>query len=187
MKWFSVAGLIGFILVLYGVISAVFYANTTWYSYFVIGVTLFLGYINYRLDNESILRKRPVYILKTFAFYLVIAVVIELIGRFWLNLWNYPSFNLTDEIIHVFLIGYPFAFFSIYESFVLLRKRFSFIVTIILTTLINGFAHEIPNTFAWEWVYTVSFGFEILQINILAIIAWTILIAVPLLGKRTLG
>lgn len=81
-----------------------------------------------------------------------LTILIEIIGRFILNLWNYPSFNLTDKIIHVFLIGYPFAFFSIHESIKLIRKKIkSWSLSIILATIINAFFHEVPNIFSWEW------------------------------------
>jgi len=191
MRWVHVVGFIGLLLVVYGLISAIIFSNVTWYSYFVVGGTFFLGYTNYRLKNESILKvleKNRTKVLKIYGFYLFMTIFIELIGRILFHLWKYPSFNLPEKIIHVFLIGYPFAFFFIYESFVLIRKRIqSFSFTIILATLINAFLHEIPNTFAWEWKYKIPYiTFEVLQINIVIIIGWVVLIGVPLIAKKIL-
>jgi hypothetical protein len=187
-KYFYTWGIIGLFLAIYGIASAILYSNVTWYSYFVVGVTFFFAWINQILKNDSLFEKSKIYLLKTYGLYLFFTILIEIIGRFILNFWNYPSFNLTDKVIHVFLIGYPFAFFSIYESFKLIRKKVpSLTVTIILATLINAFVHELPNIFAWEWVYTIPYiTFEILQINIVIIVGWFVLITVPLITKRLL-
>lgn len=187
-KYFNILGIIGLLLAVYGVASAILYSNVTWYSYFVIGGTFFLAWINQILKNDSLFEKSKIYLLKTYAIYLFFTILIEIVGRFIFNFWNYPSFNLVDEIVHVFLIGYPFAFFFIHESFKLVQKKVhSLSVTIILATLINAFAHELPNIFAWEWIYTIPYvTFEILQINIVVIVGWVILIAIPLITKRIL-
>lgn len=183
---YGIIGIIGLILAVYGLVSAVFYSNVTWYSYFVIGGTLFLAYINSKLKNESILGKSRIYFLKTYGLYLLFAVLIEIIGAFLLGFWEYPSFGVADKVIHVFLISYPFAFFFIHESFNLLRKIApSYSLTIILAMLINAFLHELPNVFAREWVYTIPYlTLEILHINIVVIVGWLVLVAIPLLTKR---
>jgi hypothetical protein len=187
-KYSHILGIIGFLLAIYGLVSAILYSNVTWYSYFVIGGTLFLAWINQILKNDSIFEKGKYYLLKTFVLYLIFTVLIEIVGRFILNFWNYPSFNLVDKLLNVFLIGYPFAFFFIHESFKLIRRKVpSLSITIILATLINAFAHEVPNIFAWEWVYTIPYvTFSILQINIVVIVGWVVLIAIPLITKRIL-
>jgi len=119
-------GFAGLIITLYGVISAIFYSNINWYAYFVIGGTFFLGYINYKLKNKSIfkkLEKNKNEIFKTYLYYLSAGIIIELIGRFFLNFWHYPSLSGLNEIIQVFFIFYPFGLFFIYETFVLIRKK----------------------------------------------------------------
>jgi hypothetical protein len=183
---FIFLGIIGLLFAIYGVVSAILYSNATWYSYFVVGGTFFLAWINLILKNDSIFEKCKIYILKTYGLYLLFTIAIEIVGRFILNFWHYPFFNLADKIIHVFLIGYPFAFFFIYESVKLIRMKVpSLAVTIILATLINAFVHEVPNIFAWEWVYTIPYvTFEILQINIVIIVGWVILIAVPIITTK---
>lgn len=186
-KYFHVLGIGGFFLVVYGIISAILYSNTIWYSYFTVGGTFFLAWINQILKNGSIFEKPEGYLLKTYVIYLLFTILIEVVGRFIFNFWNYPSFNLRDMIIHVFLIGYPFALFSVYESFKLIRKKFSLPISIILATIINAFIHELPNTFAWEWIYTIPFiTFNFLRINIIVIIGWVILIVVPLITEKIL-
>ncbi|MBI2173386.1 MAG: hypothetical protein HYT73_04255 [Candidatus Aenigmarchaeota archaeon] len=180
-----IIGIIGLLLALYGIISAVFYSNILWYSYFVVGGTLFLAYANCRLKNDSILKHDRKYILKTYGIYLLFTILIEIAGRFVLGLWNYPFFSLMDEFVHVFLIGYPFVFFFVRESFVMINKKTGLLAAIILTTLVNAFVHEIPNTFVWVWVYTIPYvTLEIFQINIVVIVGWAILVLVPLITKR---
>lgn len=183
---FIFIGIIGLLFAIYGVFSAILYSNATWYSYFVIGGTFFLAWINQIIKNDSIFEKSKIYLLKTYGLYLLFTIVIEIVGRFIFNFWHYPSFDLADKIIHVFLIGYPFAFFLIHESFKLIRKKVpSLAVTVIFTTLVNAFVHEVPNIFAWEWVYTIPYvTFEMLQINIVVIVGWVVLIAVPIITYR---
>lgn len=120
--------------------------------------------------------------MKTYLAYLIITVAIEIVGRGMLQLWSYPHLSSAAQVIHVFVIGYPFAFFLIFESYKLLKKVLkSTTQTIIITTLISASIHEIPNIFAWEWKYTIPFiRFEILQVNIVVIIGWIILVLIPL-------
>lgn len=178
-------GIMGLILALYGIFSAIKFGNIFWYTYFTIGGTLFLGYINYSKKNENILtnfEKNPKRILKIYLFYVLMAVVTEYLGRVVLNMWIFGPFNTSQVIIHGFLIGYPFAFFFVYESFILIKEKIkSFNLAFIITTLLNAFLHEFPNTFAWAWTYTLNFGFEIFRINIWIIIAWAILVEIPII------
>ena len=190
-KWITAAGIVGLILALYGLISAIFYSSATWYDYFVIGGAFFLGYVNYKLKNESVLgllEENKLRVFGNYALYAIAGIIIELVGRFLLHLWEYPSLNHAAETIRIFIIFYPFGFFFIYESFVLIKSKLqSFGLTVVVATLVNAFLHEIPNTFAWEWRYTIPYvTFEILRINIVVIVGWAILIAVSLLVKRIL-
>ena len=191
-KYLNIIGGIGLLLFLYGLITAIFYSKVPWLSYFVIGGVFFLGYINYRYSNESVIRRletNKTEVFKTYLVYLFAGLIIEFIGRFLLHLWEYPLFNITDEIIHVFLIVYPFGFFFIYETFVFIRKKVqNFGLAIIVTTLVNAFLVEVPNTFVWEWRYTIPYiTFEILRVNIIVIIGWVFLVMIPLMVKELLG
>ena len=55
----------------------------------------------------------------------------------------------------------------------------------ILTTILSAFAHEWPNTFAYEWVYYIpKITYNILNINLVVILGWSILVAIPLLVNK---
>ena len=71
-------GLVGLILAAYGLVSAIFYASVVWYSFFVIGLTLFLGYLNHLLGNESLFKRRIIDVLKIYVLYVFFTVIIEL-------------------------------------------------------------------------------------------------------------
>ncbi len=187
-KIFFILGIIGLLIAIYGVTSAVFTRKVTWYSYFIVGGTLFLAWINYVLNNDSLFEKRRIYILKTYGIYLLFTILVEVVGRVILNLWEYPSFGLVDKLINVFLIGYPFNLFFLHEFFKLIRKKVSsFSTAVFLTTIINAFLHEIPNTFVWEWVYKIPYvTIEIFQINIVVIFGWVILVSIALITKKIL-
>ena len=184
-------GSIGFILLIYSLISAFFYSSKIWYSFFTIGGFLFLSSVNYSIQGKSIINifeknwKKGILI---YLLFLIITVFIELIGRFWLGLWNYPDFSLIEKLIHVLIIGYPFALLFVYETIILLRYFLTSNIAIItIATFANAFLHEIPNTFAWEWVYTIPYvTFEILQINIVVILGWVILIIATLIIEKIL-
>ncbi|MBI2650525.1 hypothetical protein HYX04_04375 [Candidatus Woesearchaeota archaeon] len=186
--YFYLLGILGVIVASYGIFSAIVYSNATWFSYFAIGGTFFLGYVNYKIKNASIFEKSKTYLLKTYVVYLFFAILIEVLGRTILHFWDYPSFDLAHKIIHVFLIGYPFVFFFIHESFKIIRKKVSYFpFAFILATLINAFIHEAPNIFAQEWVYAIPYtNLKFLNIHIAVIAGWAILVAVPLITKRIL-
>ena len=184
-------GLIGSILILYGFILAFFKSNVFWYDYFVIGGTLLFGSINYKIGNAglfALIKNKSINFLKLYISYLIFAILIEIVGRFLLNLWFYPSSSVLDQIIYVFLIGYPFAFFFVYETFVMFNGKIrSKTLAFVFTFIFSAFLHEIPNVFVWSWIYTIPYiKFEIFQINIVVIIGWSILVLVPLLVKRYL-
>ena len=174
-------GYIGLIVMIIGLVLAIFFANTYWYSFFVIGGTLFLAYVNKKIKNKSlfnVLAKDKIKFFYIWISYIFLSVIIEIVGRFILDFWYYPTYNFFDEIINVYLIGYPFALFMTYETFILIYSKVkNFLVTFVGTTIISGFIHEIPNTFAYEWVYTIRYEiFEILNINVVVIFGWFILV-----------
>lgn len=182
-------GFLGFILFVYGAISAILFSSPIWFSFYAIGGTFFIGYINVKLKNTSILKEfnnKKLIFLLNYAFYVFAAVLIELLGRGLLNLWYYPSFDFAKTAIHVFLIGYPFSFFFIRESYILVGKFVKNKVWVfVLTAISNALIHEIPNTFAWEWKYTISFlPIELLNINILVILGWFFLVFVAIVVDK---
>ena len=160
-----------------------------WYGYFVVGGAVFLASVNYGKGEKTLLwllendKKRLV---RIYLLYTLAAVAIELVGRFGFHLWHYNLHGSLVQFINVFLITYQFAFFLIYELFILLRKYIATIPFLFaVLVVINAFVHEIPNTFAHEWVYTIpGISYEIFGINIVVIAGWSILVAVPFLVRR---
>ena len=175
----KILGFLGLILILTGLLLALQFASQVWYTPFVIGGTLFLGYLNDKNKQGvfNIYRKNKMNFLRIWAVYIITALIIEVLGRYILKLWYYPSFTLTEEIIHVYLIGYPFALFMTYETYVLIHEKVKeYWEAIIVTTVLSAFLHEIPNTFAWEWVYTIPrVTREVLGINVVVIGGWIVL------------
>lgn len=183
------AGVLGLFAAAYGIWSAIFEANVFWYSYFVIGGTLFLAYVNYAMGNENLFekcRKMPVRFAKLYAVFVCVGIASEAAGRMVLHLWYLHPFSLAEEILHVYAVGYPFALFLAYESFTIIRKHVkSLYASVIVATLSNAFVHEIPNTFAWAWTYTIPFvDIEIAKVNIIVIIGWSILVIIPAIANR---
>jgi hypothetical protein len=265
-------GLTGGLLLTYGLYAAIFAGSPYWYSYFVIGLFLFLDRCDAFLNQDSNLNRlcnhnwrTPVY---TYLVYLAGALMLDLlIGSYIGKLWVYPHFNLFERFINVILIGYPFAFFScaaFYRVLVKLLRNFprSFnqsntalqplgmiilIITIVSTIFpilyfllfgnlhiqgiiilcsligvfslspvslimgkksllqgilnldwpvilalllsipVNALAHELPNTFAWEWRYqNLPFGFlEILGIPVIVFtVGWTYLTIFGISGNE---
>ncbi len=189
-KNYSVIGILGFIMLVYSIVSAIFYNNIYWYSYFVIGGTLFLAYLNFMLKNDSLItrfNKNKINEFKKYVYYLLFAISIEFIGRYILNLWEYSYFNLNDIIFNVLIIGYPFAFFFVYESFIMIRSKFDFYISLLISIIINALIHEYPNNFVYEWKYNIpNVSFEILKLNIVVWFGWIILIIIPLLVNNKL-
>ncbi len=179
--------IISVLLISYGVYSAIITANKIWYSFFSIGLTIFLGLINLKIKNKSAITEicsKPRRFIKIYTIYLVIGIIYEILGNYFLHLWYYPSFNFAEMIIHVFLIGYPFALFSAYETYRILHSKNLFL-GIISTTLLSAFIHEIPNIYAQEWIYTIPYiKWSILGINIIVVIGWVLLVIPNILIER---
>jgi hypothetical protein len=112
-----ITGLIGCVLVGYGLFAALINGSPYWYSYFVSGLFLLLDRCDARLNHDSNLTRlfnqnwhTPVY---TYLVYLAGALILDLLlGSHIGNLWVYPQFDRTERLINVILIGYPLAFFS---------------------------------------------------------------------------
>lgn len=148
-KYISSLGIAGLLSAVYGIVSAVLWASTVWFSYYIIGGIFFLAWLNYLLKNDSLFIKGKTYIFKTYGLYLFFMAIIEIVGRFTINFWEYPAFDFQDEIIHVFAIGYPFVFAFFHELFKIIRPQASsYLWAIVITILIGAFATEISNTYA---------------------------------------
>lgn len=174
-------GPIGLMLALYGIATAVLYENGRWYNFFTIGGTFFLADLALMLRGDAILCLPWQQLLLRYCLYVVVGKFFEVVFCQILGLWYYPDFHITE-----ILIGYPFAFFMIHESWQLIRPRFAVVShAFIVTTLFHAFAHELPNTVAKEWVYTIPHITQnILGINIVVIAGWSLLVTTPLLVDR---
>lgn len=181
----QVAGSLGLIIASYAILSAFLFSNPVWYSYFVIGGTLLLGYLNERLGDDSILRAfstNPRKIVVRYAAFIAVAIAIEIVGRFVFHFWEYTTLSPAEQIVHLTLIQYSIGFFYLHESFVLVRKAVGSVgLAFIITSLANGSLIEFINTLAPEWRYNTPFvTIEILGINVLGILGWLIMTSVPI-------
>lgn len=176
-------GLVMFVLGLY---LAFFQHSDIWYSVFLVGGFLFLEGINSQ-RGFSVLKNKKWFLL-TWLIFIVITIAVEIVGNLWLNLWDYPTFNQLDYIIHVLIIGYPFSGFFGLEFFVLLQKCFSSrkaqIITLPVSAILFGYLNEFPNTFAYEWKYINWPGGEFLGISISVSFLWILLLFVILFKKH---
>jgi hypothetical protein len=166
-------------------ISLAFLKINFWYFPAVIGVWLFFDYFSSIKNNNTaiqILRKNKKDFLRLYIFMFMFGCTIEIIGRFILRLWFYPSYtNVIFDLVN--LIFYPFillSFREMYNSIKIICKNW--IVTTILSMLLGIIIWEIPNLYSKDWIYTIPFiSFEILHLNIIVIIGWSILILGPLI------
>lgn len=170
---------------MYAIFSAIYASNQLWYSSFAIGATLWLGYVNYRLGIASVLfdvAARRRWLLLAFGAYVLAAIGIELVLRFWLGFVYYPSLSIADQIVHLVLIQYAIGFFYIYEFYAIVRHWLkSAVLALLISSLINGFTIEYLNTFSWEWRYNVPFApYELFQVNVLAVFGWIIMAIIPI-------
>ena len=110
-------GVIGLVMAIYGIYSAFAGACSYWYSFFVIGSFAFFDLLDFRINCESnigrLLRGRWTTFVGTYILYLFCAVAIDLYGTVVSGTWVYPHFDLKQNVLHVVIIGYPFAFFSV--------------------------------------------------------------------------
>ena len=182
MKYLAPFGLVLFV---FGLYLAFFQHSDIWYSVFLIGGFLFLEGINYP-NGFSVLKNRK-WFLKTWLIFISITVVFEVIGNLYLNLWDYPTFNRLDYLIHAIIIGYAFTGFFGLEFFCFIQRIFiskkAQIIILPVSAVLFGYLNEYPNIFAYEWKYiNWPFG-EFLGIPILISFLWIILLFVLFFKK----
>ena len=180
--------IIGIIIILYSLILTILFHNPIGCVFFVSGAFLFFSSLNYHLKNQStikLLQTNKPRVLRLYLLFLAATILIEIAGRIILHLWVWPNFDTLELILYVILIGYPISFFFYYELFILIKKGTNMIASIITTTIIAAIALELPNTFAWGWIYTIPYiNLEILKVNIVVWLGWIILIAIPLIANK---
>ena len=175
----------GLVLFVFGLYLAFFQHSNIWYSFFLIGGFFLVEGINYPY-GFSVLKNRKLF-LRTWLIFIVISIFIEIVGNYWLDLWDYPSFGKTEYLIHLLITGYVFTGFFGLEFFVLLQRIFtskkSQIIILPIFAFLFGYLNEYPNIFAYEWKYiNWPFG-EFLGIPILVSFLWIILLFVLFFKK----
>ena len=177
--------LFGLILLAFGLYLAFFQHSDIWYSVFLVGGFLLLEGINYSKGFSVFTNIK--WFLQTWLIFIVIGALIEAIGNLWLNLWDYPTFNKLDYLIHVLIIGYAFISFLGLEFFVLVQRVFSSrilqIIFLTISALLLGYINEYPNIFAYEWKYINLPLNEFLGIPIMVSFLWIILLLVLFFKK----
>jgi hypothetical protein len=115
-----ISGIVGLFVSLYGLYSAIFRSSQIWYSFFTVGSFLFFASVSYWLRKDSSLNSvlRKAWLLGLlYLVFLGITVLVEFYGRFVGSFWTYPYFDQGELILHVYLLGYPFAFLSVIPLF----------------------------------------------------------------------
>ena len=177
---------VGLILFVFGLGLAFFRHYDSWYSVFLTGGFLFLEGVNFP-KGFSVLKNGGRF-LPTWLIFIATAIAVEVVGNYWLNLWDYPTFDKLDYLIHVLIIGYPLACFFGLEFFVLLQRIFKSsrvqIAILPIAAFLFGYLNEYPNLFAYEWKYNNwPFG-ESLGIPILVALLWILLLVVLFFKKQ---
>ena len=123
-----ISGIAGLVVSLYGLYSAIFRSSPIWYSFFTVGSFLFFAPVSYWLRNDSFLHsvlRRPWLLGLLYLVFLGVTVLVEFYGRHVGNFWTYPSFDPAELILHVYLIGYPFALLSVIPLFEIVEHLIS--------------------------------------------------------------
>ena len=175
--------IIGLLVSILSLISA-FLGVHNWYFPATIGVWIFFDSIS-SIKNKNtplqILKRSKPQFLNLYLIMMILGLVIELVGRFIFNLWSYPFINNNFKELLI-IIFYPFILFSFAETYRSLKIKIkSNVQAFVLSMIIGIIIWEIPNLVSKDWIYKINFfPYEILGINILVIIGWSFLIALPL-------
>lgn len=182
--------LLSLALALSGVLFARF-AVAGWYSLFVVGGVFTLAWLNYILKRPGLISdlvQFPRQMATFFILAVLAGMLVELLGRGLLGFWAYPDLSVTEQIMHVFVVSYPFAFLMIVESFVLVRSFLPAALALPLVWLVNTFMHEVPNTWVGEWVYSIPVvDLTVGGVNVVVISGWWLLVALAFVLRERAG
>ena len=151
-----------------------------WFYPGVIGIWLVFDYIASRKNKNTALQVLLKDKKKFFNLYLALfflACTGEIIARFILKWWDYPYLSPGMYLFGLFL--YPFNLFFYREMYVSIRNYINWKIALPLAMLVGIIVWELPNIFSGDWIYTIPFGFEIFNLNIIVIIGTIALIAFP--------
>lgn len=151
-----------------------------WFFPVVIGIWLVFDYFASKKNKNTALQVLLRDKKKFFNLYLTLfffACAVEIIGRFILNWWDYPYLSPGIYLFGLFL--YPFNLFFYREMYMSIRNYINWKVALPLAMLVGIIVLELPNMFSGDWVFTIPFGFEIFNLNIVIIIGTAALIVFP--------
>ena len=123
-----ISGIVGLFVGMYGLYSAIFRSSPIWYSFFTVGSFLLFAPVSYRLRKDSLLHsvlRKPWLLGLLYLAFLSITALVEFYGRYAGNFWTYPYFDRGELILHVYLLGYPFAFLSVIPLFEIVEHLIS--------------------------------------------------------------
>ena len=160
-----------------------FYKSRIWYFFTAVGLWLIFDYMASLYTKNTALqvflrdKKRFFHL---YFIMILLAASVEYFGRYILNLWEYPSLNKVHEIVGAFF--YPFLLFQLREMYTLVKSKIKKpIVSLAAAVILGVIIWEVPNLFSEDWIYHIPFvSLEILQINIVVILGWTLLILLPI-------
>ena len=159
-----------------------FQKSSIWYFFGGLGLWFIFDYLasfNAKKTALQIFLKDRKKFLKLYFAMLLFGAAVELMGRFILGLWEYPLYNKFHEIASIFF--YPFLLFQLREMYTSIKSQIRSTATSVIVSVILGvIIWEIPNLFSNNWIYYIPIiKLEILEINIVVIIGWTLLILIP--------
>ncbi|MCD4771562.1 hypothetical protein K8R30_04075 [archaeon] len=164
-------------------IAAAFYKINNWYFTATIGIWLIFDTLSSQKNKNTtlqILKKDKIKFFNLYLLMFLLGATIEIVGRFILNLWDYPNINSIPMELAI-LLFYPFILFSFREMFESIKLRINKTYAFVLSMILGIIIWEIPNLFSTDWVYTIPFtSLNILNINIVVILGWSILIGFPI-------
>ena len=159
-----------------------FQRSSVWYFFGGLGLWFVFDYLaslnTKKTALQTFLRDKKKF-LKLYFGMLLFGAAIEFIGRFIFGLWEYPLYNKFHEIASVFF--YPFLLFQLREMYILVKSKIKIsLISLGISVILGVVIWEIPNLFSNNWIYYIPvIDLEILEINIIVILGWTLLILIP--------
>jgi hypothetical protein len=189
------AGALGVTLVLIS-ICLYFQNSHFWFFFGAIGAWLSLDSLLYMRNGNSTLGLIYKGHYKTFSKYYLDMWLLGMVIESWayyFELWDYKLYTLivsgkleisSFSLFFLIAIGffiYPFILMHFKEMFALINSYLkSWFASLILSVVIGILIWEIPNTYSYDWKYTIDvIDYEIFNVNVFIIFAWIILIALP--------
>ena len=123
----SLSIIIGFILIIGGIVSSIILHFYFWYTFYLVGAFMFFGSLNHKSHSPSvysyILKRKwkPFFVIYGLA--LLIGLVVDIIyGRTFSSLWYYPHLDGFWNFFFPVFLHYPLGAFQVYEIFQLTKS-----------------------------------------------------------------